>query len=83
MKTREQLGQRLDELEQSLPHLLEQSCASERLGAFAYEASLISDAAGPEDREYVWLRIHDLIEKFGLDRSYRTFAAPQPEQVAA
>ena len=83
MKTREQLNQRLEELEKSLPRLLEQTRGAERLGTFAYEASTISDAAGPDDREHVRLRIHHLIEKYGLDRSYRTFQAPQEERVAA
>jgi hypothetical protein len=83
MKTREQLATLLQALEDRLPSLLEQCPRAERLGIFAYEASSISDVAGPEDWAYVRLRIDALIEKYGLDRSYRTFATLDDRRVAA
>ena len=83
MKTRAQLVSLLLALEEKLPALLEQSPRAGRLGVFAYEASSISDLAGPEDWAFVRLRIDAMIEKYGLDRSYRTFATKHDERVAA
>lgn len=77
MKTREQLESLLLDLEERLPRMLAERPSAQRLSNFAYEASVISDAAGPEDSEYVRQRIHCLIDAYGLDRSYRTFAGPE------
>ena len=83
MKTKDQLDRLLLDLEERLPRILELFPPAQRLGTFAYEASVISDAATPEDWEYVHHRIHSMIDAYGLDRSYRTFESPVCERAVA
>lgn len=75
MKTREQLAGLLLDLEERLPEILTEFPPARRLGTFAYEASVISDVAAPEDWGYVRQRIHSMIDAYGMDRSYRYFTS--------
>jgi hypothetical protein len=82
MKTRDQLVRLLLDLEERLPEILAEVPATRGLATFAYEASSISDVAGPEDWGYVRGRIRSMIDAYGLDRSFRYFSNPAVRSAA-
>ena len=67
MKTREQLEALLAELEEELPRIIDRVDPTDRYRAFAFEASCINEAAGPDDSAYVSRRIDSLILGYGLN----------------
>jgi len=67
MKTRSQLVELMDALEADIPLFIEGVEPSERLEVFADRAIEISQAAGPDDAEYVDRRLQGMIVDYGLD----------------
>jgi len=67
MKSRAQLVELMDALEADIPAFIAGVEPSERLEVFADRAIAISQAAGPDDAEYVDRRLKGLIDDYGLD----------------
>jgi hypothetical protein len=65
-KNRKELDAMLAQLEDNLPNLLKESEESDFIGAFAGEAEVIEDAAGPDDIEHVRGRINGMLGSRGL-----------------
>jgi hypothetical protein len=65
-KTRKELDAMLALLEDNLPTLLKESEESDFMEAFAGQAEVIEDAAGPDDIERVRVRINCMLGSRGL-----------------
>jgi hypothetical protein len=65
-KTRKELDEILAQLEYTLPTLLKESEESDFMEAFAGEAEVIEDAAGPDDIDHVRGRINCMLRSRGL-----------------
>jgi hypothetical protein len=60
-KSRTELDAELDELAAWVPTMLTETDEASHMDAFARRADPIMDAAGPEDRLYVWGRAQGIL----------------------
>ena len=66
MKTRAELDAALDKLEAALPAMIEQYDEATIMDAFAGEAEMIENEAGPRDIEHVFSRTQCMLRDAGL-----------------